>query len=144
MRVAQGVRKGLPALNEKLVAKYGLTLEDFENGVGARGTSEPPSTHIAGADATEIVPLAALKTSACSGSAALHAAVVTGAPTASAAAARHVAGFCSDVIDDADTFQFSLSREPTPQGHVYTSAPGFVSKSAMSMHMGVPPAELAR
>ena len=32
-------RKGLPALNEKLVAKYGLTLEDFENGVGARGTS---------------------------------------------------------------------------------------------------------
>ena len=68
-----------------------------------------------------------------SGSAALQLAVVTRARAAVEVATRQVGGVCWEVMEAAPMLHHSLSLEPWPQGKVYTTAPGLVSKSSMSM-----------
>ena len=86
------------------------------------GRVEPPSTHKPDAVCT-IRPVAAEKASACMASLPSQLAVemrvpLKISPGAPACTTKHVGGVWPDLIEDAETTQFSFEPEPSPQGHV--------------------------
>jgi len=102
------------------------------------GSVEPPSTHRPLGTCTMFCEVE-LHAMFWLGSLLEQSAVVTGAPTKAGpgATARQVLGVCLLEMEfEVRAHSSFFPAPPCPHGQVYTSAPGAVLKSLMSMHMG--------